>query len=224
MAALKKEQNIKLRHWYSNKYQIVTAQRNILSLFAMLAMIVVVIAILFLKKFTESKSFEPYVIEIEDKTGIITVVENVNNTRLSADEAIKKFYLKSFLDVAEGYGFYTFAEDRRKLALFTNQKVFSQINRRISPRNEKSPSVLLGQSGDLKILIKSFLFLTPEVVNIRFAVINVGKLSKDFPSETHYITRIEFKFADMELKEQDRFINPLGFQVIKYNIDIDLIK
>ncbi|MDR2760641.1 MAG: hypothetical protein LBB09_02225 [Rickettsiales bacterium] len=212
---------LKLRTWYSNRHQLAQAQKKILSFFCMFSMVSVVIAVIFVKKFTESKSFEPYVVEMEEKTGILNVVENLNTSRLTADESIKKFYINSFLDSAEGYNYVTYAKDRRRSLLLSTGAVFKKIMEKHSQRSEASTVNVLGSRGTLETKIKSIVFLTPTIASVRFVLL-CDKPSKFFPKEKHLIANIEFGFYDMELNQDDRFLNPLGFRVTKYNVGEDV--
>lgn len=216
-----KKDVLKLRNWYSNRYQIIVVQKKILSFFSMFAIATVVIAVIFVKQFTESKSFEPYVIELEEKTGVMTVVENLNGSRLIADEAVKRSHLYSFLEAAEGYNYVTFNEDRRRLALFTNSSVYRQLYGKYSIRNENSIVNLLGNRGTLSVKIKSIIFNEPTIATIRFVVYNTRPV-KLYPQESHKIAEVYFTFANMELNTDDRYINPLGFQVVKYIVGEDI--
>jgi type IV secretion system protein VirB8 len=184
-------------------------------------MVSVVIAVIFVKKFTESKSFEPYVVEMEEKTGVMNVVENLNNERLTADEAIKKFYIKSFLDAAEGYNYTTYKEDRRRAFLFSTTPVYRSVMQKFSQRSEVSIVNSLGSVGTLTIKIKSIIFLTPKLASVRY-VVYCSKPSRSFPPEKHLIANIEYDFVDMKLNQDDRFVNPLGFRVTKYSLGEDI--
>ena len=73
-----KKSKSKIKSWYSNRYQIVVVQRNILLLFTLVSMFSVAISIIFVKTIMSSKSLEPYVIEVEEKTGIATVVDQIS--------------------------------------------------------------------------------------------------------------------------------------------------
>ena len=216
-----KKDILKLRSWYSNRYQIVLVQKKILSFFSIFSIATVVIAVIFVKQFTESKSFEPYVIELEEKTGVMNVVENLNGSKLVADEAVKRSYLYSFLKVAEGYNYVTFNEDRKMLLLFSTGGVYRQLYDKYSIRNEKSIVNVLKEKGTMSIKIKSMLFNTPTIATIRFVVVNT-RPTKEYPAETHKIAEIHFQFADMKLNTEDRYLNPLGFQVVKYIVGNDI--
>ncbi|MBO4957090.1 MAG: hypothetical protein J6C50_04615 [Rickettsiales bacterium] len=216
-----KKENLKLRTWYSNRYQVVLVQKKLLSFFSIFSIATVVIAVIFVKQFTESKSFEPYVIELEEKTGIMTVVENLNGSNLIADEAVKRSYIFSFLNVAEGYNYVTFNKDRKTLLLFSSGNVYKQLYNKYSIRNETSIVNSLKEKGTMDIKIKSILFNTPTIATVRFIVYNT-RPSKLYPAEVHKIAEIQFQFVDMKLNTDDRYINPLGFQVIKYTVGEDI--
>lgn len=210
------------RTWYSNKYQIVLLQKNLFSLFTVFALITVIIAIFFVKNLTESKSFEPFVIEMEDKTGNIQVVENLNVSKLTADETVKRYFIYNFLKITEGYNYATYKEDMIKLGLYTNMSVYNQLMRKLGARNDLSPVSILGNRGYMYIQIKSIIFLTPRSCTVRFIVVN-PEPTKVFPAEKHFVAYIEFDFKNLDLTMTERFINPLGFQVDKYRLDNDLV-
>lgn len=216
------KQIVNTRTWYSNKYQTVLLQKNLFSLFTVFALITVIIAIFFVKNLTESKSFEPFVIEMEDKTGNIQIVENLNVTKLTADETVKRYFIYNFLKVSEGYNYATYKEDMVQLGLYTNSSVYNQLMRKIGARNELSPVNILGLKGYMYIQIKSIIFLTPQSCTVRFVTINTSA-NKIYPNERHFVAYIEFDFKNLDLTMTERFINPLGFQVEKYRLDNDLI-
>ena len=62
-----KKSKLKIKSWYSNRYQIVVVQRNILLLFTIVSMLSVAVSVIFVKNIMSSKSLEPYVIEVEKK-------------------------------------------------------------------------------------------------------------------------------------------------------------
>lgn len=219
---VKQKETLKLRSWYSNKYQLVLAQKKILTLFSLLSIATVVIAVIFVKQFTESKSFEPYVVEFEEQTGVLTVVDNLTQSTLIADEAVKKSYLYKFLKVAEGYNYVTFEEDRKTLGLLTTTQVYRQLYNKYNIRNENSIVNVIQNKGTFTVKIKSIVFNNPTVATVRFVIYN-SRPNKVYLAEMHKISEIHFVFSPtMQLSTEDRYINPLGFQVVKYNIGDDI--
>lgn len=218
-----KTQKLKLKSWYSSKYQIVVFQRNILFLISFLAIFSVLIAVIFVKQIMASKSLVPYVIEIEEKSGIPTIVEQLNESHFTADVSLKRYFIYSFLSAAQGYNPGTFREDYRKLALFSTPNVFRQIQYSINPRNPKSPAALIGNRGIIEVAIKSLIFQTPNSVTIRYRLKNIGSVV-GFANNRDMIAEMEFRFTNLTLSQEDRYINPIGFQVTKFVADQEITK
>lgn len=217
-----KAPKLKLKSWYSSKYQVVVFQRNILFFISFFAICSVLIAVIFVKQIMASKSLVPYVIELEEKSGIPTVVEQLNQSSFTADVTLKRYFIYSFVKAAEGYNPGTFKEDYKKLMLFSTPSVFRQIQTGINPRNEKSPSAMIGARGMIEVALKSISFPTPTTAVVRFRLKNIGSVY-GFVNNRDMIADLEFKFANLNLSLEERYTNPLGFQVTKYVVDSELV-
>lgn len=169
-----------------------------------------------------SKSLIPYVIEVEEKTGVPTVVEQLNQSSFTADVTLKRYFIYSFVKAAEGYNPGSFRDDYKKLMLFSTPGVFRQIQNNINPRNEKSPAALIGNRGIIDVALKSISFSSPEHAIVRFRLVNVGTVY-GFANNRDMIADIDFRFANLNLSLEERYINPLGFQVTKYVVDRELV-
>lgn len=209
------------RNWYSNKYQIVVLQKNLFSLFTICALVSVVIAVFFVKKITESKSFEPFVIEMEDRTGNVQIVENIEKDKITKNESLKRYFIYNFLSVTEGYDPLTYIDDCNKLRLFSNANIYRTAYDKISPKNPSSPINRLKATAKKKVVLKSVIFLTNSSASVRFRVNRIesnGRIS----AYEDYVAYLEYSFVNLDATEEEILINPLGFQVTKYRIDRDL--
>jgi len=218
-----KKDKLKMKSWYSNKYQMVVVQRNLLSLFALFAMIAVAISVIFVKQVTASKSLEPYVIEIEDKTGIPTVVTQLSESEFTANVTLKRYFLYSFIKAVEGYNPATYKEDYQKAMLFSTPKVFRQIRARISATNPESPVSKMAKRGMLVVKLKSIQFMDPNTAQVRIRLETAGR-SAGFKPQRDMIAYVKFKFVNLNLTLEERFVNPIGFQVEEYSIADELVR
>ncbi|GMO62357.1 MAG: type IV secretion system peptidoglycanase PtlE [Rickettsiales bacterium] len=219
----KKPTKLELKSWYSSKYQIVAGQRNILFFISFFSIIAVMVAIIFVKQIMGSKSLVPYVIELEDKSGVPTVVEQLNKTHFTADMTLKRYFLYHFIKAIEGYNPGTFKDDYKMIRLLASPGVWRQVSSKINPRNEKSPAILIGNRGLIDFQLKSMAFVTPNKATVRFTTKNQGQV-EGFPEGQAMILDIEFVFADVQLSLEDRYINPLGFQVVRYVLDNEIVR
>ena len=155
-----KKSKSKIKSWYSNRYQIVVVQRNILLLFTLVSMFSVAISIIFVKTIMSSKSLEPYVIEVEEKTGIATVVDQISAGYLTGDQAIRRFFINKYVHLASGYDPKTYKTDIEEVRLFSSPNVYAEYKSRINARE-------LGANSKVSVRIKSILFQEQNIAQIR---------------------------------------------------------
>jgi type IV secretion system protein VirB8 len=199
----------KLKSWYSSRYQIVVVQRNILLVFTMIAMLAVGVAVIFVKQLTSSKSLDPYVIEIEEKTGVATIVDQKTVQQFSSDEAIRKYFINQFIQAASGYDPKTYKKDVEKVRLFSSPAVYNDFRNRINARD-------LGVDSQIAVRIKSLQFLDGSTAQIRLLLqINLAGAN---PTTKDQIITMNFYFTNLNLTLEEMLINPLGFQVTSYKI------
>lgn len=203
-----KKNKTKIKSWYSNRYQIVVVQRNILLLFTLISMISVAISVIFVKNIMSSKSLEPYVIEVESKTGIATIVNQLTAQNFTGDQVIRRYFINQFIQAASGYDPKTYKLDVDKVRLFSTPDVYNDFRNRINARE-------LGVDSKIEVRVKSVQFTDGNTAQIRL----LRLISNNDKSSTKdEVVTMNFFFTDLNLTMEERLINPLGFQVSKYTI------
>jgi type IV secretion system protein VirB8 len=200
----------KVKSWYSNRYQIVVVQRNILLLFTLVSMFSVAVAVIFVKNIMASKSLEPYVIEVESKTGVATVVDQMTSQNFTGDQMIRKYFINEFVHAASGYSPKTYKKDAEQVRLFSVPAIYADFKNRIDPRD-------LGPNSNIQVRIKSVQFPDPNTAQIRIAR-QIDREGSDTKTKDEIITMGFFFAPEMRLTMEERLINPLGFQINKYLI------
>ncbi len=203
-----KKNKLKIKSWYSNRYQIVVVQRNVLLLFTLISMLSVAIAVLFVKNIMASKSLEPYVIEVESKTGIATMVNQLTAQNFTGDQMVRRYFINQFVHAASGYDPRTYKQDADKIRLFSTPDVYNDFRNRINARQ-------LGTDSNIEVRIKSVQFTDGNTAQIR--VLRLISMKDKITTKDEVIT-MNFFFTNIELTMEERLINPLGFQVSKYAI------
>ena len=97
----KESKKIKIKSWYSNRYQIVVVQRNILLLLTIISIIAVAASVTFVKNMMSSKSLEPYVIELDEKTGIATTIQQPTSQNFTANEVMRRYFLNKYIQASK---------------------------------------------------------------------------------------------------------------------------
>lgn len=206
-----KKSKLKVKSWYSNRYQIVVVQRNVLLLFTLVSMFSVAVAVIFVKNIMSSKSLEPYIIEVEEKTGIATVVNQLTAQNFTGDQMIRRYFINKFVHAASGYDPRTYKKDATEVRLFSSAGVFSNFRARINAR-------ALGANSKISVRIKSVQFTDGNNAQIRI-LRQIDLDNGKPPQNKNEVITMSFYFSpQMNLTMEERLINPLGFQVNKYLI------
>lgn len=181
------------------------------------------LAIVAIVGLTPLKKVEPFVIRVDNATGIVDVVQTMHDSKTNYDEAISKYWVRQYIRYREGY-----SPDRQlKEEYYRNvgfmsspveqQKYFEYFN---PNTNKNSPLNIYGNHGRITTIIKSISFVDADkkVALVRFIKeINDGRDVK----QTHLAATITFKYISGSIEESIRAINPLGFQVTEYRVDAD---
>jgi type IV secretion system protein VirB8 len=202
--------------WYKDRYESVLTQRNILVVLLMLSFFAVVGSVFVVGKISTSKSFSPFVIQIEERTGAAKVVNPANSNLLSGNESMSRYFIKKYISARESYNPVDFDFNMRKVVrLFSDQEVYRQYIGYI--RNQANdPTVIYAQSNTTYVRVKSFSKLGKQYF-VRFSVIENSGQRRVLDK----IVTLTIDYIPMELNDDDRDINPAGFQVTGYRVDDD---
>lgn len=163
---------------------------------------------------------EPYVIRVDNSTGIVDVAQGMKDEKTNYDEAINKYFTQWYIRYREGYSSELAQDYYRYVGMLSTvqeqKKYFASFN----PKNPSSPLNVYGKLATVKVRVKSVSFIQPEIALVRY-VKDVYRENTDVPESTHWAATITFKYLDAPLNENERSINPLGFQVVEYRNDPD---
>lgn len=209
------------KHWYADRYQNVVVQRNILTLVTLLSLVGLAGAVYVVAQISNSRTFEPYVIEVEGTTGITTLVDRQSVEQFQAKESVTRYFLWKYINSRESYDVYTYTYNYSEIVrLLSSSSVFSEFRKSIALENANSP-VHLGRTAKRDVKLKSMTFLTPKQAQIRVAV-EETRFADNVTTTKHMIITVDFDYYNLDLNTQERFVNPLGLQITGYRIDEDV--
>ncbi|OJH32799.1 Type IV secretion system protein virB8 [Wolbachia endosymbiont of Armadillidium vulgare] len=221
----KREKNIesldKDINWNSNRYSTVIAQRNILLLFTLILLVAISVSILAIFKISTSSTIEPFVIEIDKKSGIVQLVDPVTVKQYSADEVLNNYFISEYIKAREVFDSYNYNYNYyTKVRLFSSPNVYSEFSNYIKSQNMNDLFNLYSDAkGELKI--RSIQKLGNDALQVRFSIEFTRKDGNS--SRKNKIVVMSYKYASLEMNDQQRYINPLGFQVISYRVDDEYV-
>lgn len=205
------------RSWETDKIKELKSSKKTAWRVATGACVVAVLSVGAVFALTPLKETEPYVVKVDNSTGIVEVVSALKDTKLTYDESLNKYFTQWYVRYREGY--------TRELApdYYVNVGYLSSTNEQrryydwFTPKNPLSPLKQYGDKAKVRITIKGTSFIKENVALVRY--MKAIERGSDRSEITHWAATITFKYSGSPMDEKARGINPLGFQVIDYRND-----
>jgi type IV secretion system protein VirB8 len=223
-AATKDERNKKVRNWYVDRYNGVLMQRNFMAVITVVCLAAVIVSVIVVAEITSQKTIEPFVIQVEEKSGMTQIVRPIARTYISEDKALNNYFIVRYVRSREEYFAPTHEYDYNTVTrLLSSEDVYRNFRYLVSPNNESSP-VRWGEGGSRDVKIISVLEMeTPEglkgfTVQVRFMVTDRVNQGGSNVRTTQYtkVARLRYDYVKMELTDEELYVNPVGFQVMQY--------
>ena len=183
------------------------------------SMAITAISVVAVAMLTPLKSVQPFVIRVDNNTGLTDTVSVMKNRQDSYDEIVDKYFLKQYVQYREGYDWETIQTTFDATKLMSNDAVAAEFAALYA--GENAPHKVLRNSRKVLIRVQSVAFLG-ELAQVRFTkqAIAVGGTANDQQSPPiKMIATIAWEYQGGKMSEQDRLINPLGFKVKSYRVD-----
>lgn len=217
------------KHWYQDKYQHVLTQRNMLALIALVALAAALVAVFAVMRLAPLKTVEPYLLQIDEKTGITQKVNPISQGDYAANEAIDRYFTSTYLRARESYNFSVLRYNYNLVRLMSAPDVFYRFRSAADPSDKTSVPGMLGATGQRDLRIKSIAYISnptrpgerakPDDAKIMQARITTTDIIPNTADTViDWVVTITFEYADLHLNEADQLLNPLGYTVTSYQI------
>lgn len=209
------------KNWYKDRYQYVIVQRKLLSVITLMSLVCTLATVIVISQLTPLKSIEPYVIQVDQRSGITQTVDPLTVKELTANEAVNNYFILQYIRSRETYNINALAQNYNLTRIMSeSSRVYSQFVAEADPNNPRSNAARLGNSGERTIKIKSITYLNPQLVQVRVFIEETGNM----PATMHKIILVAFEYVKMSLSIEERYLNPLGFRVTDYRMDEDVFQ
>jgi len=168
------------------------------------------------------KAVVPYTVLVDRQTGHVTTLDPSRPVSLALESALAKSMLAQYVTARESLDRSTIATDYRKVALWSGESARSSYLALMKPGSPDNPLARLPRQMATYSRIKSVSLLDNGQALVRYDLIQrneIGAESRPAP----YVSVIRYRFRDRPLAESDRFINPLGFEVLRYRKDPETV-
>ncbi|MBM3552099.1 MAG: virB8 family protein [Alphaproteobacteria bacterium] len=162
------------------------------------------------------KTVEPFVIRVDNSTGIVETVAALKETPARYDEAVTKYFLARYVRAREGFSAAEAETNFRAVSLLSAPPEQARFAAWYRGSNPESPQVLHGKFGVATVRVKAISLLSDNVASVRYLT---ESRKGDETRTAHWIATLTFAYVNAPMASTDRLINPLGFQVSEYRAD-----
>ncbi|CUX03086.1 virB8 family protein [Rhizobium pusense] len=188
---------------------------------AMASGIVAGVAVFAVAGLTPLKTVEPFVVRVDNSTGIVDVVSALTSTAGTYDEAVTKYFAAKYVRAREGYVWSEAQENFRTVALLSTQAEQTRFAALYRGTNPQSPQNTYGRGATARIDIASISLINENVVSVRYMrTIRRGEEGR----MTHWVASLTYSYANAPMSSSDRLVNPLGFAVSEYRADPEVVR
>jgi len=193
---------------------------------ALLATALLALSLLTLLLLMPLKHVEPFVIRVDNTTGVVDIVP-VFAGREPMQETVTRYLLDHYITVCERFNFATAESDYEECGAFhsaaRNQAWFAQWDR----ANPSSPLNTYKDGTSVRAQVAAVTFFKHGTGLQDLAQIRYTKAAR--PSGggqdqiTHWIASVQYTYAEPSKDARIRRWNPLGFKVIEFHSDPEIL-
>ena len=166
------------------------------------------------------KTVQPYVVTVDRQSGAVEVATTLTQGKLTENEAIIQSHLANYVRVRETFDASDLQPNYRRVQLLSAPPVRTTYVALMAAGNPASPLRALSPGDTVAIKIKSVSLVGPGAALVRYDAVRTAAGGRS-TSSTAYVSALSFGFAGQALRLEDRFDNPLGFQVTRYRRDAE---
>ncbi|WP_208436168.1 virB8 family protein [Bartonella phoceensis] len=170
---------------------------------------------------TPLKTVEPFVIRVDNSTGIVDTISALKESPNNYDEAITRYFASKYVRAREGFQAPEAQNNFRLISLLSSPEEQNRFAKWYAGNNPESPQNIY-QNMIVTVTIKSISFLSKNLIQVRYYKTVRERNGKETIS--HWVSILNFSYVNARISTEDRLINPLGFQVSEYRSDPEVIK
>jgi len=167
------------------------------------------------------KRVEALVLRVDNATGAVDLVTTLRDGQASYGEVVDRYFLNKYVLARERYDYETLQTAYDTTALMSS----AEVQREYAALFEgpKARDKVLANRVRIVVTVRSIApGTTRNTALVRFAT-RVARGDGTGEPEESLVAIIGFRYVGSAMHEQDRLVNPLGFQVTSYRVDPEIV-
>jgi type IV secretion system protein VirB8 len=208
--------------WAQDRQDALRASRRTAWTVAGAALVIALLEGLALLLLTPLKTVVPYTLLVDRNTGFVQALEPLDPAKVSPDAALTQSFLVQYVIARESFDIDTLQADYRKVGLWSAETARSGYVADMQVSSPQSPLVLYPRTTVVETRVKSVSAVGRNVAMVRFDTVRRDAGGRVEPPHA-WVAVIRYRYSGEPMRLEDRMVNPLGFQVLRYRRDAEAL-
>jgi type IV secretion system protein VirB8 len=202
--------------WADDRQDMLRASRRTAWLVAGVAVAVALFEAIALVVLLPLKTVVPYTLLVDKQTGYVQELKPLDAEKIAPDTALTQSFLVQYVIARESYDAGTVQANYRKVQLWSADRAKGDYVNLMQSANPASPLTRYPRTTIVDTRIKSVTSMGGNQALVRFDTVRRDQGGQTAPAES-WVVVIKYRFSTGPMRAEDRFVNPLGFQVFGYD-------
>jgi type IV secretion system protein VirB8 len=208
--------------WADDRISALRLSRRVAWIIAGIASLVALVEGVALMVLMPLKTAVPYTLLVDRTTGFVQTIKPLEPGQITPDRALVQSMLVQYVIAWETFDMASLQADYRKVGLWSSGMARTEYLARMQPSNAMSPVNSYPRTTVVQTVIKSVSPMGDRSAMVRFDTIRRDAGGQPQPPLA-WVAVVEYRFSGEPMTAEDRFLNPLGFQVTHYRRDPEII-
>jgi type IV secretion system protein VirB8 len=207
------------RGWDLNRAQAAERSMRRAWWVAAVATLLTLLALAAVAGLTPLKSVEPFVVRVDNSTGIVDVVP-VLTGKAEVSEAVPRYFVTQYVQARERYVGELAESDYEQVGAYHSPQMNQAWSAAWNRNNPESPLNQYADGTTVRVQVNAVSFLTPasgrgDLAQVRFVTARQqGGHGEE--QVRQYVATLQYAYGEPSRDDRLRAANPLGFKVLEY--------
>ena len=164
------------------------------------------------------KTVVPYTLLVDRTTGFVQALKPLEPNEITPDRALVQSMLVQYVIARESFDLTSLQANYQKAGLWSAGDARQQYLALMQASNSDGPLMRYSRDTVVETRVKSVSRLGEQSALVRFDTIRRDGGGQPGPAQP-WVAVVEYRFSGEPMSAEDRFLNPLGFQVTGYRRD-----
>lgn len=164
------------------------------------------------------KTVVPYTLMVDRTTGYVQALKPLDKATVAPDSALTQSFLVQYVIGRETFDMASLNANYRKVSLFSSGAARSTYLSNMQVSNPDSPLVRYPRDTVVDAQVKSVSPIGTNAALVRFETVRTDANGRAQPPSP-WVAILKYHYSNAPMTLEDRFVNPLGFQVTSYRKD-----